>query len=182
LILTDFYGIAADHVGWYLLPFAAGNFLGPVLIGRQFDTRGRRVMIAFTYIVSGVLLAGTGALFARDLIGAATQTLCWMTIFFFASAAASSAYLTVSETIPLEIRALAIAFFYAVGTGVGGIIGPWLFGALIGTGSRASVFGGYLAGAALMVLAGLVAWRWGVAAERKPLETVARPLTFIDID
>jgi MFS family permease len=105
-----------------------------------------------------------------------------MTIFFFASAAASSAYLTVSETFPLEIRALAIAFFYAVGTGVGGIIGPWLFGALIDTGSRASVFGGYLTGAALMVLAGLVAWRWGVAAERKPLEAVARPLTFVDID
>ena len=105
-----------------------------------------------------------------------------MTIFFFASAAASSAYLTVSETFPLEIRALAIAFFYAVGTGVGGIVGPWLFGVLIDSGSRASVFGGYLLGAALMILAGLVAWRWGVAAERKPLEQVARPLTFVDLD
>jgi len=182
LILTDFYGVPSDHVGWYLLPFAVGNFLGPVLIGRLFDTQGRRPMIAFTYIVSGVLLAATGALFARDLITAETQTLCWMAIFFFASAAASSAYLTVSETFPLEIRALAIAFFYAVGTGVGGIIGPWLFGVLIDTGSRVSVFGGYLLGAALMILGGLVAWRWGVAAERKPLEMVARPLTFIDID
>ena len=105
-----------------------------------------------------------------------------MTIFFFASAAASSAYLTVSETFPLEIRALAIAFFYAIGTGIGGIAGPWLFGQLIDTGSRMSVFGGYLFGAVLMVLGGLVAWRWGVAAERKPLEMVARPLTFIDID
>ena len=105
-----------------------------------------------------------------------------MIIFFFASAAASSAYLTVSETFPLEIRALAIAFFYAVGTGIGGIVGPTLFGVLIDTGSRTSVFGGYLLGAVLMVLAGLVAWRWGVAAERKPLEMVARPLTFIDID
>jgi MFS family permease len=182
LILTDFYNVPSDHVGWYLLPFAAGNFLGPVLIGRLFDTQGRRPMIAFTYIISGLLLAGTGWLFARDLIGAQTQTICWMTIFFFASAAASSAYLTVSETFPLEIRALAIAFFYAVGTGIGGIIGPWLFGVLIDTGSRLSVFGGYLLGAVLMVLGGLVAWRWGVAAERKPLEMVARPLTFIDID
>ncbi len=128
----------------------------------------------------GVLLAATGWLFVRDLITAETQTLCWMAIFFFASAAASSAYLTVSETFPLEIRALAIAFFYAVGTGLGGIVGPWLFGVLIDTGSRASVFGGYLLGAVLMILGGLVAWRWGVAAERKPLEMVARPLTFID--
>jgi MFS family permease len=182
LILTDFYHVPSDHIGWYLLPFAAGNFLGPVLIGRLFDTKGRRPMIAFTYIVSGVLLAATGSLFVRDLISAQTQTLAWMTIFFFASAAASSAYLTVSETFPLEIRALAIAFFYAVGTGVGGIAGPWLFGMLIDTGSRASVFGGYLLGAVLMIIAGVVAWRWSVAAERKPLEDVARPLTFVDID
>jgi MFS family permease len=180
LILTDFYGVPSDRIGWYLLPFAAGNFLGPVFLGRLFDTRGRRPMIAFTYIVSGLLLAATGYLFMRNLIGAETQTLCWMAIFFFASAAASSAYLTVSETFPLEIRALAIAFFYAVGTGVGGIIGPWLFGVLIDTGSRLSVFGGYLLGAALMIAGGCVAWRWGVAAERKPLELVARPLTFID--
>jgi MFS family permease len=180
LILTDFYGVAADRVGWYLLPFAAGNFLGPVLLGRLFDTLGRRVMIAFTYSVSGLLLAATGAMFARDLIGAETQTLCWMVIFFFASAAASSAYLTVSETFPLEIRALAIAFFYAVGTGIGGVAGPLLFGVLIDTGSRASVFGGYLLGAVLMVLGGSVAWRWAVDAERKPLEMVARPLTFVD--
>ena len=182
LILTDFYHVPSDHVGWYILPFAAGNFLGPVLIGRFFDTRGRKPMIAFTYIISGLLLAGTGWLFEQDLINAETQTLCWMIIFFFASAAASSAYLTVSETFPLEIRALAIAFFYAVGTGIGGIIGPSLFGWLIETGSRTSVFGGYLVGSVLMILGGLVAWRWGVAAERKPLEMVARPLTFIDID
>ena len=180
LILTDFYGVPADHVGWYLLPFAAGNFLGPVMIGRLFDTIGRRIMISFTYTISGVLLAITGYLFMQDLIGAETQTLCWMVIFFFASAAASSAYLTVSEIFPLEMRALAIALFYAFGTGVGGIVGPWLFGALIDTGSRVSVFGGYLLGAVLMVLGGFVAWRWGVAAERKPLEHVARPLTFID--
>jgi len=180
LILTDFYGVPADRVGWYILPFAAGNFLGPVLIGRLFDALGRRIMITFTYTISGVLLAATGYLFMDDLISVETQTICWMVIFFFASAAASSAYLTVSETFPLEIRALAIALFYAFGTGVGGIAGPWLFGALIDTGSRVSVFGGYLLGAVLMVLGGAVAWRWGVAAERRPLEDVARPLTFID--
>ena len=180
LILTDFYGIASDQVGWYLLPFAVGNFTGPVLLGRFFDTHGRRLMIALTYISSGLLLAATGWLFARDLIDAEMQTVCWMVIFFFASSAASSAYLTVSETFPLEIRALAIAFFYAVGTGIGGIVGPLLFGALIDTGSRASVFAGYLLGAILMVVAGCIAWRWGVDAERKPLEAVARPLTFVD--
>jgi MFS family permease len=163
-----------------LLPFAAGNFLGPVLLGRLFDTRGRRVMIAFTYVMSGVLLAAAGFLFARGLLDAGMLTICWMAIFFFASAAASSAYLTVSETFPLEIRALAIAFFYAIGTGIGGIAGPALFGALIDTGSRISVFGGYLLGALLMVGGGLVAWRWGVAAERRSLEHVMRPLSFID--
>ena len=180
LILTDFYGIRADHVGWYLLPFALGNFTGPLLLGRLFDTLGRRIMITFTYAMSGLLLAATGWLFAADLVSAATQTICWMVIFFFASAAASSAYLTVSETFPLEIRALAIACFYAIGTGIGGVIGPWLFGVLIDTGSRVSVFGGYLLGAALMVAAAAVQWRWGVAAERKPLEAVTRPLAFLD--
>jgi MFS family permease len=180
LILTDFYSIPAADVGWYLLPFAAGNFLGPVVLGRLFDTRGRKPMIAFTYIASGVLLAAAGWLFARGWLDARMLTICWMVIFFFASAAASSAYLTVSETFPLEIRALAIAFFYAIGTGIGGIAGPALFGALIETGSRVSVFGGYLLGAALMMAGGFVAWRWGVAAERRPLEHIARPLTFID--
>ena len=176
LVLTDFYGVRADHVGWYILPFAAGNFLGPVFLGRLFDTIGRRPMIAFTYAASGVLLAGTGWLFAHDLVSVTTLTMCWMVIFFFASSAASSAYLTVSETFPLEIRALAIAIFYAVGTGIGGIAGPLLFGALIETGSRWSVFAGYLLGAALMLAAAVVAALWGVAAERRPLESVARPL------
>ena len=180
LVLTDFYGIRADHVGWYLLPFAAGNFLGPVILGRLFDTIGRRPMIALTYALSGVLLTGSGYLFAIGALSAAGQTIAWMVIFFFASAAASSAYLTVSETFPLEIRALAIAFFYAVGTGIGGVAGPWLFGRLIDTGSRWSVFGGYLLGAALMLVAALVAARWGVAAERKPLEQVCRPLAAAD--
>jgi MFS family permease len=176
LVLIDFYQVPSDAVGWYLLPFAAGNFLGPVVLGRFFDTIGRRQMIAFTYVVSGLLLAGTGYLFARDLVSADMLTIAWMVIFFFASAAASAAYLTVSETFPLEIRALAIAFFYAMGTGVGGILGPWLFGVLIETGSRSSVFAGYLLGAALMVIAGGVAAGWGIAAERRSLEDVSRPL------
>ena len=180
LMLTDFYGVPAESVGWYILPFALGNFLGPLLLGRLFDTIGRRPMLVFTYAMSGVLLAGTGYLFARNLVSVEMLTLAWMVIFFFASAAASAAYLTVSETFPLEIRALAIAFFYAIGTGVGGVLGPWLFGVLIETGSRASVFAGYLLGAFLMLVAAGVAARWAIAAERKPLETVSRPLASVD--
>jgi MFS family permease len=180
LVLTDFYGIRGDRVGWYLLPFAAGNFLGPVVLGRLFDTIGRRQMIAFTYALSGLLLAGAGYLFAIGILTASGQTIAWMVIFFFASAAASSAYLTVSETFPLEIRALAIAFFYAIGTGVGGVAGPWLFGSLIDSGSRWSVFAGYLLGSILMLAAAVIAARWGIAAERKPLEAVSRPLAACD--
>jgi len=180
LVLTDFYGVQADRVGWYLLPFAAGNVLGPILLGRLFDTLGRRPMIAATYAISGVLLAITAWLFAIGVLSATSQTIAWMVIFFFASAAASSAYLTVSEIFPIEIRALAIAFFYAVGTGIGGVAGPWLLGALIDTGSRMSVFGGYLLGATLMIVAAIIAARFCVPAERKPLELVARPLAFID--
>jgi MFS family permease len=177
LVLTDFYGVRADQVGWYILPFAVGNVLGPVILGRFFDTLGRRPMLGFTYSVSGALLALSGYLFALGWLSATAQTVCWMTIFFFASAAASAAYLTAAETFPLEIRALAIAFFYAVGTGIGGVVAPWLFGVLIDTGSRLSVFGGYLFGSALMIAAAVIAARWGVAAERKPLEAVATPLS-----
>lgn len=180
LVLTDFYGIAADQVGWYILPFALGNVLGPILLGRFFDTIGRRPMIAFTYTMSGLLLAGTGWLFAEGLLTAQTQTLCWMAIFFFASAAASSAYLTVSETFPLELRALAIAIFYAIGTGIGGIAGPWLFGTLIETGSRWSLFTGYILGSVLMLIAAGVMLRFGIAAERRSLEEVSRPLSHRD--
>jgi len=180
LVLTDFYGIAADQIGWYILPFAAGNFLGPLLLGRLFDTLGRRAMITFTYGVSGILLALSGYLFAIGALSAQTQTIAWMVIFFFASPAASSAYLTVSETFPLEVRALAIALFYAIGTGIGGVAGPALFGALIDTGSRNSVFAGYLLGAGLMVAAAAIAWRYAVAAERRSLESVARPLAFVE--
>jgi MFS family permease len=180
LVLTDFYGIASNRVGWYLLPFAAGNFLGPLMLGRLFDTLGRRAMITLTYGVSGVLLALSGYLFAIGVLTAQTQTIAWMVIFFFASPAASAAYLTVSETFPLEVRALAIALFYAVGTGIGGVIGPALFGALIDTGSRNSVFAGYLFGSALMVAAAVIAWRYAIAAERRALESVARPLAFVE--
>ncbi len=180
LVLTDFYGIPADRIGWYILPFAAGNFLGPLLLGRLFDTLGRRAMITLTYGVSGILLALSGYLFMIGALSAQGQTVAWMVIFFFASPAASAAYLTVSETFPLEVRALAIALFYAIGTGIGGVVGPALFGALIDTGSRGSVFAGYLLGAALMVAAALVAWRYAIAAERRPLELVARPLAFVE--
>jgi MFS family permease len=176
LVLTDFYGIPSDRVGWYILPFAVGNFLGPVLLGRLFDTIGRRPMIVATYATSGLLLAGSGYLFAIGALSASGQTIAWMVIFFFASAAASSAYLTVSETFPLEVRALAIAFFYAIGTGIGGMAGPLLLGILIDTGSRWSVFGGYLLGTGLMLAAAFIAARWALAAERRPLESVARPL------
>lgn len=180
LILTDFYKVPSAAIGWFILPFAAGNFLGPLLLGRLFDTVGRRSMIAATYALSGLLLTGTGYLFWRDLLTAGQLTACWSVVFFFASAAASSAYLTVSETFPVEMRALAIALFYAVGTGAGGVAGPWIFGALIDTGSRASVFGGYLFGALLMLVAAFVAARFAVRAERQPLEVVARPLTAVD--
>jgi MFS family permease len=180
LVLTDFYGIRADHVGWYILPFAAGNFLGPLLLGRLFDTIGRRAMITTTYGISGILLALSGYLFSIGALSAQGQTFAWMVIFFFASPAASAAYLTVSETFPLEVRALAIALFYAIGTAIGGVAGPALFGALIDTGSRHSVFLGYLFGAALMVAAALVASRYSVAAERKSLEAVARPLAVLE--
>src|SRR6201991_2533779 len=180
LVLTDFFGIPANNVGWYLLPFALGNFLGPLLLGRLFDTLGRRAMIAITYGVSGVLLAVSGYLFAIGVLSAQTQTVAWMVIFFFASPAASAAYLTVSENFPLEVRALAIALFYAVGTGIGGVVGPALFGVLIDTGSRGTVFAGYLLGAALMIAAAAVAWRYAIAAERKSLESVAKPLAFVE--
>jgi MFS family permease len=176
LVLTDFYGTPANQVGWYILPFAAGNVLGPIMLGRLFDTIGRKIMIASTFALSGILLAVTASLFSYNLLSAQGLTVAWMTVFFFASAAASSAYLTVSEIFPLEIRALAIAFFYAIGTGIGGVAGPLLFGILINTGSRGSVAAGYVIGALLMIAAAVVQALWGVAAERKPLELVARPL------
>jgi MFS family permease len=173
LVLTRFHGVPAERVALYIFPFALGNVLGPLVLGPLFDSVGRRRMIALTYVLSGVGLAVTGWAFMQGWLDARSQALCWSAVFFLASAAASSAYLTVSEVFPLEMRALAISIFYAVGTGAGGFVAPALFGSLIQTGSRGAVMIGYGIGAALVVGAGLLAWRFAVDAERKPLEEVA---------
>ena len=180
LVLTRFYAVPPAQVGLYIFPFAAGNVLGPLLLGPLFDRIGRRVMISATYALSGVALLLTGLGFVTEVLDATTQTLAWSGVFFLASAAASSAYLTASEVFPLEMRALAISIFYAVGTGAGGFAAPALFGALIETGSRGNVFIGYAIGAALVIVAAAVAWRYAVAAEGKPLEEVAAPLGALD--
>lgn len=180
LMLSEFYGVPMADIGGYILPFAICNVLGPLLLGRFFDTIGRKPMIILTYAASGILLALAGYLFHEGLLDATTQTAAWCLTFFFASAAASSAYLTVAESFPLEVRALAIALFYAFGTGVGGVAAPWLFGALIDSGSRTGVFAGYLLAAGLMLGAALVEAILGVRAERQPLEAVARPLSAAD--
>ncbi|HYZ29953.1 MAG TPA: MFS transporter, partial [Thermoleophilaceae bacterium] len=177
LVLSTFYKVDSGKVGLYLIPFAIGNFLGPVLLGRLFDTIGRRKMIAGTYIVSGVLLLVTALLFKAEVLNATTQTIAWCVIFFFASAGASAAYLTVSEIFPMESRAMCIAFFYAVGTGLGGAVGPLLFGALINTKHVTPVFWGYMLAAALMAAAGVVAALLAVDAEQKQLEDIATPIT-----
>lgn len=177
LILTKFYAIPAEDVGMFIFPFAAGNFFGPLLLGRWFDTIGRRRMIAGTYGLAGILLTVTGYLFHLGLLTAESQTVAWMIVFFFASAAASAAYLTVGETFPLEMRAMSIAIFYALGTGLGGIVGPILFGALIETGERTAIMWGYVLGGGLMILAAGVQAVWGVSAARLPLESVAAPLS-----
>jgi MFS family permease len=179
LVLTQFYGVPSGSIGWYILPFALGNFCGPLLLGPLFDRIGRKPMIASTYAISGVLLAVVGYLFRQGVVDAAQLTLCWTGIFFFASAAASAAYLTVSESFPIEARALAIAFFYSIGTALGGVVAPWLFGTLVGSGERSAVFHGYLLGAGLMLGAALIELAIGVKAERRPLESVARPISAI---
>lgn len=176
LVLTRFHGVPDVRVALYIFPFALGNVLGPLLLGPLFDTVGRRRMIALTYVLSGAGLVLTGWAFVQGWLDARSQALCWSAVFFLASAAASSAYLTVSEVFPLEMRGLAISIFYALGTGAGGFVAPALFGLLIQTGSREAVASGYLLGASLMAIAGLLAWRFGVDAERKPLEAVATPL------
>ncbi|HEY4274413.1 MAG TPA: MFS transporter [Rhizomicrobium sp.] len=177
LVLTNFYGIASNQIGWFMLPFAAGNFLGPLLLGPLFDNVGRKTMIALSYGVSGLLMALTGLLFAQGYLDAQWQTALWTLNFFFASAGASAAYLTVGESFPLEVRARAIAIFYAFGTALGGIIGPVLFGALIESGARVSIAWGYGLGAGLMLLGALVEARIGIAAEGRSLEDVAAPLS-----
>ncbi|MEZ0073873.1 MFS transporter [Planotetraspora sp. GP83] len=177
LVLSTFFKVPDDSTPWYLIPIAVGNFLGPVLLGRFFDSVGRRALISGCYILSGLLLIGTAMLFNSGVLSAATLTACWMVVFFFASAGASSAYLTVSEIFPMETRALAIALFYAVGTGLGGIIGPVLFGRLVESESVGNVVLGYIIGAGLMIAAGAVEWFMGVEAARRSLEDIAEPLS-----
>lgn len=179
LILTRFYGVAPASVGWFILPFALGNVLGPLLLGALFDSIGRRIMIASTYGLAGTLLCLTGWLFSIGAFDATSQTIAWTVIFFFASAGASAAYLTVGECFPLETRAVTISLFYAFGTLVGGVGGPALFGALIDSGERTQVLWGYLLGGGLMILAAFVAAALGISAERKPLEEVAEPLSLV---
>jgi MFS family permease len=180
LVLTRFYGIEAGTVPYFLLPFALGNLLGPLLLGRLFDTIGRVPMISGCYFITGGLMALTGYLFYVDILSAVTQTILWCIVFFFASAAASAGYLTVSEVFPMEIRAMAIALFYAIATGLGGISGPVIFGQLIGTGNATNLFIAYLVGAGFMVLAAVVELVIGVRAEGQSLENVATPLTAIE--
>ena len=177
LVLTRFYAVPAADTGLYLLPFAIGNFLGVLALGPFFDTIGRRQMIAATYAVSALLLVITGWLFAIGQLSVIGQTALWTLIFFVASPAASSAYLTISEIFPLETRALAIAFFFSIGTATGGVIAPWLFGTLIGTGSQWNLFYGYVAAAVLMVAAAIIEIVFGIAAERQSLERIAEPLS-----
>jgi MFS family permease len=171
LILEEFHGVAADHVGLYIVPFAIGNFLGPLLLGPAFDRWGRRVMIPLTYASSGLLLLATGGLFVAGALNAVTQTLAWMLVFFVASAAASSAYLTVSELFPVELRGMAIAVFYAIGT-LAGAGAPALFGAIVDTGDPWQLLGGYALAAAMMLAAAVVARVFGVDAERRSLEEI----------
>ena len=177
LVLTTFFHVPAQNVGYYIFPFALGNLLGPLLLGHLFDSVGRRPMIAGTYALSGILLMGTGVLFARGVLGATTITLCWCVIFFFASAGASAAYLTVSETFPLEIRASAIAIVYSAGTLIGGAVAPLLFGALIATKAPSAIFYGYAVGALAMLVGAATEWWLGVEAAGKRLEDIAAPLS-----
>jgi len=176
LVLTTFYGVPNERVGYYIFPFALGNFLGPLVLGGLFDSIGRRKMIAASYGIAGLGLLATGYLFSRDALTATQLSLLWSAIFFVASAAASSAYLTVSEIFPVEMRAVAISLFYAAGTALGGLVGPPLYGTIIESGSRGALFGAYAFASLLMCGAALVALKLGVDAERKPLEEVCAPL------
>ncbi|MCP3803993.1 MFS transporter [Allokutzneria sp. A3M-2-11 16] len=177
LVLSRFFGISGATVGGYLVPLAVGSLVGPLVLGKLFDTVGRRTMISVCYLGSGVLLVGTGLLFQQGLLTETTLTIAWTAVFFLASAGASAAYLTVSEIFPLEIRAMAIALFYSVGTGLGGVIGPALFGALVETGDPAAVAIGYYIGAAVMMLGGVVEIVLGVEAAQRSLEDIASPLS-----
>ena len=179
-LLSTFFHVATADAPYYLVAFAVGNLLGPIVLGPLFDTVGRKPMIAGTYILSGVLLLITGYLFEQNQLNATTLTISWSVVFFFASAGVSAAYLTVSEIFPMETRALAIALFYAIGTGLGGIIGPQLFGRLVPTGKASDVFVALAIGAVLMILGGVAEIAFGVKAERRGLEGIAKPLTAVE--
>jgi MFS family permease len=179
LVLTDFFGVASGDVAYFIFPFAVGNVLGPIALGHFFDTIGRRPMITGTYLLSALGLLITGAMFQQGMLTATTMTICWSVVFFFASAGASAAYLTVSEIFPIESRALAIAVFFAIGTGAGGFAAPWLFGTLIGSGDPTKVFYGYIIGSVLMAAGGLSEWIWGVEAARRSLEDIAKPISAV---
>jgi MFS family permease len=178
-LLSTFFGVSTADAPYYLVAFAAGNFLGPIVLGGLFDTVGRKPMIAGTYILSGVLLLITGLLFEQNQLNATTLTFAWAVVFFFASAGVSAAYLTVSEVFPVETRAMCIALFYAVGTGIGGIIGPQLFAPMVATGNASKVFEALAIGAILMILGGITELVFGVKAERRRLEGIAKPLTAV---
>jgi MFS family permease len=177
LVLTTFMHANKAHIGLYIVPFAVGNFLGPILLGPLFDKWGRRPMLTLTHLLAGSILLVTSILFQQGTLSAVSLTILWSAVFFFASAAASAAYLTVSEVFPLEIRALAIAFFYAVGTALGGIIGPALFGKLIGSKDPTQAMVGFLIAAGWLIVAGITAFFLAVPAEEKPLEEIAEPLS-----
>jgi len=177
LVLTKFYDVSATKVPLYGLAFSVGNLIGPLLLAPLFDTVGRKKMISGTYIVSGSLLAISGWLFQNNDLTANSQTFIWVVIFFFASAGASAAYLTVSETWPIEIRAEAIAVFFAIAQ-IFGALGPLFYGALIGDGSsRTGLFIGYLVGAGIMIFGGIIEIIFGIDAEGKSLEEITKPLT-----
>jgi MFS family permease len=179
LVLEFFFHVKTTETGWYFLAFAVGNLAGPLTIGRLFDTIGRRKMISGTYLVSGVLLVISAQLFKAGDLNATTQTLAWVVIFFFASAGASAGYLTVSEIFPLEVRAKAIAVFFAIAQCFGSL-GSHLYGHLIGTGNDPNkLYFGYLLGAGAMIAGGLIAVFFAVDAEGKSLEDVAKPLSVI---
>jgi MFS family permease len=177
IVLTTFFKVSDSAAPAYLIPFGIANFAGALLLGRLFDTVGRRPMIAGTYLISAIGLFLLGLLFNNGTLGLAGFMVVLCATFFFASAAASAGYLTVSEVFPLETRAMAIALFYAISTGIGGGVGPVLFGSLLGTGDKGSLFLGYGIASALMLVAAVVAWMWGVDAEQESLEKIAEPLS-----
>lgn len=178
-VLARFYGIESQHMSWFFIPFAAGNLAGPLILGKLFDTIGRRKMITFTYCVSGILLAITAWLFSVSWLNATTQTVMWCVIFFFASTGASSAYLTISEVFPLELRAQAISFFFAISQLIGAVSAPLIFGYLVKFSTHGPLAAGYLAAGAIMFAGGVIAWCYGVDAERKSLERIANPLSAV---